>query len=382
MNKVGLLWAAIMSNTPVLLWGPPGVAKTSTVEAMAAALDRHCETVIGSVREPADVAGYPKAGDSGVTEYTIPPYIQRLIEAEKGVLFLDEITTGPPATMAVQLRLVQERYAGDTRLPETVSIVGAANPPEMAPNGNAIAPATANRWFHLDWTLSTSDWLAAYRKGFRQSTLINANGDPYEFDKMPHPDAQDMTSFSGIVDSYMQSHSNALLAYPKPSEEAGRGWPSPRSWHNLSKIWPWLYSEDGQQQAAAGIIGRAAADQFFRFYKGVIDQLPTTTEVLTKGLDWSEYRPDELHAVVSALSSFVISEQDNMDDPNNPHPLLPKMNKDELVESAFKTLAEGADKGHVSVTFVGMFSLINAEVKCPPKYMHAFVQARRKVMAK
>ena len=42
-----------------LVSGPPGCGKSRSVEAFARAMSPQCYTLIGSLREPADVGGYP-----------------------------------------------------------------------------------------------------------------------------------------------------------------------------------------------------------------------------------------------------------------------------------------------------------------------------------
>lgn len=125
---------AVGARVPVLLWGGPGTGKSSAVRDLAAAMSWPCEVVIASIREPSDFAGLPVVADGGV-RFAPPRWARRLHAAGHGILFLDEITTAPPAVQAALLRVVLERVVGDLELPADVAVVAAANPPEQAADG-------------------------------------------------------------------------------------------------------------------------------------------------------------------------------------------------------------------------------------------------------
>jgi hypothetical protein len=161
------LGVAVAARVPVLLWGAPGTGKTSAIRAMAEAMGLPCETVIASIREPSDFAGLPVVtGD--VVRFAPPLWATRLAEAGTGVLFLDELSTAPPAVQAALLRVVLERTVGDLTLPDDVAVVAAANPPEQAADGWDLSAPLANRLCHLSWETSprgiAGGWPAAGRR--------------------------------------------------------------------------------------------------------------------------------------------------------------------------------------------------------------------------
>src|ERR1700712_2495787 len=95
------LGVAVAARVPVLLWGGPGIGKTSAVREMAEAAGLPCETVIASIREPSDFAGLPVVGADGESVSLAPPaWAERLASESRGVLFLDEVSTAPPAVQA------------------------------------------------------------------------------------------------------------------------------------------------------------------------------------------------------------------------------------------------------------------------------------------
>ncbi|MFD0478250.1 AAA family ATPase [Nonomuraea thailandensis] len=165
------LSVAVAANLPVLLWGSPGTGKTSAVLALGERLGLPVEVVVGSIREPSDFAGLPVLRD-GETWFAPPRWASRLASAGRGILFLDELTTAPPAVQAAMLRVVLERAVGDLALPPAVRIVAAANPPEQAADGWDLSAPLANRLVHLDWTVSAESVAEGFIGGFPRRRVL------------------------------------------------------------------------------------------------------------------------------------------------------------------------------------------------------------------
>ena len=108
---VTVLRAAGRAGVAVCLWGDPGIGKSAHIAAAAAADDVPCEIVIGSLREPSDFAGLPVVTDDGV-RLEPPSWAKRLQAAQAGYLFLDELSTSPPAVQAAMLGVALERRIG------------------------------------------------------------------------------------------------------------------------------------------------------------------------------------------------------------------------------------------------------------------------------
>lgn len=154
-GQLEALTLAVAADLPVLLWGEPGIGKTAALTQLAASLDLPLTTVIASVHEPSDFSGLPVIGDDPAEQgvpMAPPDWAVRLVRAGRGLLFLDELSTAPPAVQAALLRLVLERRIGALQLPPGVRIVAAANPRSSAADGWELSPPLANRFVHLQWT--------------------------------------------------------------------------------------------------------------------------------------------------------------------------------------------------------------------------------------
>src|SRR3954467_15329890 len=149
------LTLAVCADLPVLLWGEPGIGKTAAMRQLAAALDLPLTTVIASVHEPSDFSGLPIVGDDPAEQgvpMAPPDWAVRLVRAGRGLLFLDELSTAPPAVQAALLRLVLGGGMGALSLPPGVGIVPAPTPRSSAADGGELTPPLANRFVHLQWT--------------------------------------------------------------------------------------------------------------------------------------------------------------------------------------------------------------------------------------
>ncbi|MFE5284713.1 AAA family ATPase [Nocardia sp. NPDC056611] len=224
------LTLAVAADLPVLLWGEPGIGKTAALTQLSDALDLPLTTVIASVHEPSDFSGLPIIGDDPATQgvpMAPPEWAVRLVRAGRGLLFLDELSTAPPAVQAALLRLVLERRIGTLRLPPGVRIVAAANPRSSAADGWELSPPLANRFVHLNWVHD-------------HEVVVRGLGGTWPYATLPTLDPE---KFPEAVDFARRAVCGLLAGRPKlvhqlPSSEARRGgaWPSPRSWEMTVRL--------------------------------------------------------------------------------------------------------------------------------------------------
>ncbi|MCF3106310.1 MoxR family ATPase [Streptomyces roseoverticillatus] len=225
-DQLEALTLAVAADLPVLLWGEPGIGKTAALTQLAESLGLPLTTVIASVHEPSDFSGLPVVGDDPAEQgvpMAPPDWAVRLVRAGRGLLFLDELSTAPPAVQAALLRLVLERRIGALRLPPGVRIVAAANPRSSAADGWELSPPLANRFVHLQWTHD-------------HEVVVRGLGGTWPRATLPRLDREKLPEAVGLA---RRAVCGLLTARPKlvhqlPSNETRRGgaWPSPRSWES------------------------------------------------------------------------------------------------------------------------------------------------------
>jgi hypothetical protein len=240
---------AVAARVPVLLWGAPGTGKTSAVRAMAAALGWPCETVIAAIREPSDFAGLPVVREHGV-QMAPPRWAKRLADTGRGILFLDEISTAPPAVQAALLRVVLERVVGDLDLPEGVVVVAAANPPEQAADGWDLSAPLANRFVHLDWTVEP----AAFAQG------LAGGWEPPTVPQLPEGWEDAITYTRGLISAFITVRPGLACELPADAARAGRGWPSPRTWDMAARLWAAADAAEASTEATTALITGAVGE--------------------------------------------------------------------------------------------------------------------------
>lgn len=152
------LGAAQGHHTPVMLWGPPGVGKSQIVSQVAAL---HAAPVIDirlSQMEPSDLRGIPfRVGEH--VEWAVPAMLpQAARHGERGVLFLDEISSAPPSVSAAAYQLILDRRLGEYSVPPGWAIFAAGNRQGDRGVTYAMPAPLANRFSHFEVEAHLEDW--------------------------------------------------------------------------------------------------------------------------------------------------------------------------------------------------------------------------------
>jgi hypothetical protein len=299
---VQALALAAAANLPVLLWGQPGIGKSSTLVQLARGLDLPLETVIASVHDPSDFAGLPVVGaDPAVRGVAMAPpdWAVRLHQAGHGLLFLDEISSAPPAVQAALLRVVLERHVGSLALPPSVRIVAAANPPGSAADGWQLAPPLANRFVHLAWTHDPD-------------VVVRGLGGTWPHVSLPSLDPSRLEASvaraRAAVCAFLTVRPDYTHRMPKSAAERAGAWPSPRTWEMALRLLAFGYASDADMEAVAiairGSVGDGAGLELMAFLER--RDLPDPEAVLADpGAAELPERGDLVHATLAAVVDAV-----------------------------------------------------------------------------
>ena len=230
-------------NISAMIWGAPGIGKSSIVSAAAKNSGYDFIDLRLSQLAPTDLRGLPVAihpknnVERGISKWYPPEFLPK---TGKGILFLDEINMAPPAMQGVAQQLILDRKVGNYKVPEDWLIWAAGNRKEDRASVYEMPSPLNNRFLHLDVEVNFSC--------FKSHALKNNL-------------AEEVISFIGFRP--------ALLHKVNFEEKA---WPSPRSWEMASK----LFKLDLPINVA---IGDGATEEFNSFLK-VYKNLPNLSQII------------------------------------------------------------------------------------------------------
>jgi MoxR-like ATPase len=219
-----------------MIWGPPGIGKSSIVAQTAAAHGLDFIDLRLSQLAPTDLRGLPVA-DDGIARWYPPEFLPR---SGQGVLFLDEINLAPPTMQGMAQQLILDRRVGSYVVPEGWFIWAAGNRHEDRAAVFEMPAPLANRFLHLE--------IAPDLESFKAYALANSI----------HEQVVAFLSFRP-----------ALLHKSDPQQPA---WPSPRSWAMASEL-------HGIGLDVGAAIGSAAAVEF-NAYVALYNSLPDLERIL------------------------------------------------------------------------------------------------------
>ena len=230
-------------NISAMIWGAPGIGKSSIVSAAARNSGYDFIDLRLSQLAPTDLRGLPVAihpknnVERGISKWYPPEFLPK---TGKGILFLDEINMAPPAMQGVAQQLILDRKVGNYKVPEDWLIWAAGNRKEDRASVYEMPSPLNNRFLHLD---------------------VEVNFSCFKSHALKQDFAEEIISFLGFRP--------ALLHTVNFEEKA---WPSPRSWEMASK----LFKLNLPINVA---IGDGATEEFNSFLK-VYKNLPNLSQII------------------------------------------------------------------------------------------------------
>jgi len=271
---------------PVIFEGKPGTAKTSRITRESAALHLDTITLIASLREPTDFAGFAVPEKGSIKRY-VEKWVDKCMDLDNCVVFLDELNTAPPSVQKALLRVVLEGVVGDSCLPIGVRFVAAQNSVDDAADGYELSAALANRFGHIQWPApSAAEWALALNSGFGGDINVV---DPAATAKMQDYVTKKWDAAYGraaaLVSGFIMRRTDLLNFKPK----TGIAVASPRTWEMATRALSGCFihnaSDDTRNELISAFIGDGPASELIAFITSA--DLPDATKYLDGTERWT-----------------------------------------------------------------------------------------------
>ncbi len=267
------LEAMIKQKIPAFLWGAPGIGKSSIVKQIAKELEMEFIDLRLSLLDPTDLKGIPfYDSDSHSALWASPAFLPK---EGRGILFLDELNSAPPAVQASAYQLILDREIGEYTLPDGWAIVAAGNRENDRGVVYKMPSPLANRFVHLEMGINVDDWKK------------------WAFD----------TKIDSRIIAYISYKKEDLFNFDATTYQ--KSFATPRSWEFVDLLLKSGLKESLMLNAISGAVGREIAINFLAFAK-VMNELPDIEQILQSGKGEYPKSIDVLYALSSGLVSHLL----------------------------------------------------------------------------
>lgn len=261
---------------PVMLWGAPGIGKSSIIKNICEDAGVGFVDIRLSQREPVDLRGLPVPKDD---------HVDWLLSGEwprdpnsRGIILFDEITAADRSLQVAAYELILDRRLGDLySLPDGWLVIGAGNRAQDRAVATTFSSALANRFCHLNLQADLESWC----------TWANSNN--------IHPD----------VIAFVRFRPECFFDMKGLLEQ---GWPSPRSWARVSNVVTHMNETLDELCIAImveGLVGPGAATEFLAFRRAS-EEMPDVRAMMNAEIPIViPERPDQRYALCSAISHYL-----------------------------------------------------------------------------
>jgi len=361
--------ATVLWGVPTNVIGPPGVAKTKRISAIAGVMGIQYFGVWCATKEPQHFAGVYVPTPDGVSIECGMPQVKACMELEDSVLNLDEISSATRATQSACMSFVDERQVGEYQLPPGTRIVLAMNPADIAANGRDLEVPLANRMAHYSYTPPTPDAWHEWMKGrYKMEDVQQMAGSKKvviqrwfeHYDNVADSTWEFIKAGGGTwtdkSDGDKGVKRNKFIDVPEEDDpRAGGPWPSLRTWSMA--IWAettrrCLEVEDRIAPLIVGsLVGEGLATEWTAYMAK--KDLPSPQDALTGKWKMSR-RLDIVRTVLDSTGNWVVAIEDEKE-------------RFEYAVLCWQFIQKAIDKGYADSAKLPAGCLIAADldVNCP-----------------
>ena len=263
---------------PLMVWGAPGIGKSSIMRGVAEELGIGFIDVRLAQREPVDIRGLPVPDkeNRSVAWYVSDEWPRD--PGSKGIILFDEITAADRSLQVAAYELILDRRLGDLyKMPDGWYVCAAGNRVEDAAVAMTMSSALANRFLHVELHEDPELWV---------KWALRNDIDP-------------------AVTGFIRYRPGLLFRHE--GENLERGWPSPRSWDRVSSMLGVVGDDESLlARVVNGLVGNAAGTEFLAFRK-VMQEMDDVRELMLdpdKKLEIPT-KADRKYALCSAAAFYV-----------------------------------------------------------------------------
>lgn len=231
---------AFDAKLPTMLWGQPGIGKSSLVRQFCEQYGYGLIDQRLSQMDPVDLRGIPyKEGER--THWCVPEFLPDVDrDGKEGVLLLDEINSAAQSVQAAAYQIIQDRRLGSYELPRGWVTWAAGNNENDRAIVNKMSSALRNRFMHLDVEVHLEDWRSwAVKNKIRDEVL-----------------------------GFLAFRSGLLNTFNSEAAKAAKAFATPRSWEFVSRVMPTEQTtHDTEFGLYMGCVGEGPATELIGYLK-------------------------------------------------------------------------------------------------------------------